>query len=56
MEYFCKCINIGRLAAFKPVPGRTGTILQKIPTKEFYYLKRVCVDREARHWWEAERH
>jgi hypothetical protein len=63
MAYFCEKINAGRVGTrFKPVSmARMGRLLERIPTKDLYYLKRVCDD--ARHfskkfWWElnAKKH
>ena len=57
MEYFCKKINAGRAGTrFKPVSmARMGRVLQAIPTKDLYYLKRICDDSQhfsKRFWWE----
>ena len=57
MEYFCEKINAGRVGtSFKPVSmARMGRVLQAIPTKDLYYLKRICDDSKhfsKRFWWE----
>lgn len=57
MEYFCKRINAGRIGTkWKPVSmPRMGRILQGIPTKDLYYLKRICDDSRIfsqRFFWE----
>jgi hypothetical protein len=63
MTHFCQRINAGRVGTqFKPVSmARMGRILQAIPTKDLYYLKRVCDDAKhfsKRFWWElnAQKH
>ena len=57
MRYFCERINPGRVQdGLSPVSmGRMGKLLQKIPTKDLYYLKRVCDDAgnfSKKFWWE----
>lgn len=64
MEYFCKKINAGRVGVrfngrpLQPIAmPRMGKILEQIPTKDLYYLKRICDD--ARHlskkfWYELD--
>ena len=44
MEYFCQQLNKSRVQdGLAPVTmGRMGKMLQEIPTKDLYYLKRVC--------------
>ncbi|MEK7132473.1 MAG: hypothetical protein AAB830_00280 [Patescibacteria group bacterium] len=44
MKYFCERINSGRLrdGLSKITMGRMGKTLEKIPTKDLYYLKSVC--------------
>ena len=44
MKYFCERINSGRLrdGLAKITMGRMGKTLEKIPTKDLYYLKSVC--------------
>jgi len=57
MRYFCDRLNTGRTRdGLPPVSmGRMGKLLQKIPTKDLYYLKRVCDDAmnfSKKFWWE----
>ena len=57
MKYFLSYINPGRASdGLAPVTmGHLGKILEKIPTKDLYYLKRVCSDSpnfSKRFWWE----
>ena len=57
MKYFCDNINPGRAQdGLPPVSmGRMGKMLQQIPTKDLYYLKRVCDDSQnfsKKFWWE----
>ena len=57
MEYFSQQINPSRVRdGLKPVSmGRMGKMLEKIPTKDLYYLKRVCDDSmnfSKKFWWE----
>jgi hypothetical protein len=44
MKYFCQELNKTRVPdGLPPVSmGRMGKLLQKIPTKDLYYLKSVC--------------
>jgi hypothetical protein len=56
MKYFCERLNPGRVKdGLAPVSmGRMGKILQQIPTKDLYYLKRVCEDSQnfsKKFWW-----
>lgn len=46
MRYFCKTLNVSRLRdGLPPISmGRMGKLLEKIPTKDLYYIKRVCDD------------
>jgi len=46
MQYFCKHLNRARTQdGLLPISmGRMGKLLQKIPTKDLYYMKRVCDD------------
>ena len=48
MEYFCEKLNRTRardgLSAI--TMGRMGKLLEKIPTKDLYYIQRVCNDAE----------
>ncbi len=57
MKYFCERLNSGRLVdGLPPVSmGRMGKMLQAIPTKDLYYLKKVCDDSmnfSKKFWWE----
>jgi len=46
MKYFMQQLNTSRITDGVPplTMGRMGKILEKIPTKDLYYLKRVCDD------------
>lgn len=46
MKYFIDRINPGRMRDGLPklTMGRMGKILEQIPTKDLYYLKRICDD------------
>ncbi|RJQ35032.1 hypothetical protein C4556_00730 [Candidatus Parcubacteria bacterium] len=48
MKYFCEQLNRGRVRDGLPSisMGRMGKLLEKIPTKDLYYIKRVCDDAE----------
>jgi hypothetical protein len=48
MEYFCQKLNRSRARDGLPkiTMGRMGKMLQNIPTKDLYYIKRVCDDAE----------
>jgi len=57
MKYFCERINAGRLRDGLPLitMGRMGKTLEKIPTKDLYYLKSVCDQAQnfsKKFWWE----
>lgn len=57
MTYFCQRLNVQRLRDNYPkiTMGRMGKMLEKIPTKDLYYLKRVCDDSKnfsKKFWWE----
>ena len=57
MRYFCRQLNIGRVRDNLPAVtmGRMGKLLQKIPTKDLYYLKRICDDSSnfsKKFWYE----
>lgn len=57
MRYFVKRLNPGRINDGLPTitMARMGKILEKIPTKDLYYLKRVCDDSKnfsKKFWWE----
>lgn len=59
MKYFLERINASRVAdGFRPITmGHMGRLLQKIPTKDLYYLKRVCDDApnfSKKFWWEID--
>jgi hypothetical protein len=45
-KYFCNELNKSRVRdGLAPISmGRMGKTLEKIPTKDLYYLKRVCDD------------
>ena len=58
-RYFCDKINIQRIKDGYPkvTMGRMGKILESIPTKDLYYLKRVCDDSKnfsKKFWWELD--
>ena len=48
MEYFCEKLNKSRAGdGLRLITmGRMGKMLEKIPTKDLYYMKRVCDDAE----------
>jgi hypothetical protein len=57
MRYFCQELNKARVPdGLPPISmGRMGKMIEKIPTKDLYYLKTVC--ERAPHfskkfWWE----
>ena len=57
MRYFCDRLNKSRVRdGLPPISmGRMGKLLQKIPTKDLYYLKRVCDDAQnfsKKFWYE----
>lgn len=57
MQYFCERLNPGRVRdGYGPITmGRMGKLLQEIPTKDLYYLKKVCDDSanfSKKFWWE----
>jgi len=59
MEYFCGRLNVGRIRDGYPKIsiGRMAKILEAIPTKDLYYLKRVCDDAKdfsKKFWWELD--
>ena len=59
MKYFCDRLNASRLRDGLPAMtmGHMGKTLEKIPTKDLYYLKRVCDDAgnfSKRFWWELD--
>lgn len=59
MRYFCQELNRARVPDGLPPlsMGRMGKLLEKIPTKDLYYLKSVC-DRaphfSKKFWWEIK--
>lgn len=59
MRYFCKELNRTRArdGYEKITMAHMGKILEQIPTKDLYYLKRVCNDSSdfsKRFWWELD--
>lgn len=57
MQYFCDKLNSTRLRdGLNAISmGRMGKLLEAIPTKDLYYLKRVCDDAfnfSKKFWWE----
>jgi hypothetical protein len=59
MKYFLDRLNPSRLRDGLPklTMGRMGKILEQIPTKDLYYLKRICDDSanfSKRFWWELD--
>ncbi|HET8581034.1 MAG TPA: hypothetical protein VFL98_01030 [Candidatus Paceibacterota bacterium] len=57
MRYFLERLNPERIAdGYPPMTmSRMGKLLEKIPTKDLYYLKRVCDDAKhfaKKFWWE----
>ena len=48
MRYFCERINTARMRDGYPKMsmGRMGKTLEKIPTKDLYYIKKVCDEAE----------
>ena len=59
MRYFVAELNRTRIrdGLDKLTMGRMGKILENIPTKDLYYLKRVCDDSanfSKRFWWELD--
>ncbi|OGG50288.1 hypothetical protein A2763_01330 [Candidatus Kaiserbacteria bacterium RIFCSPHIGHO2_01_FULL_54_36] len=58
MKYFCQELNKTRVRdGLAPITmGRMGRTLEKIPTKDLYYLKKVCDDAgnfSKKFWWEV---
>ena len=58
MKYFIERINPGRMQdGLAPLTmGRMGKLLQQVPTKDLYYLKRVCDDAmhfSKKFFWEV---
>lgn len=59
MKYFCERLNAERLQDGLPLitMGRMGKLLEKIPTKDLYYLKSVCDNAKnfsKKFWWEID--
>lgn len=59
MRFFCTELNRTRIrdGLDKITMGRMGKILEDIPTKDLYYLKRVCEDSanfSKRFWYELD--
>jgi hypothetical protein len=57
MKYFLEQVNMARVAdGFRAMSmGHMGKLLQKIPTKDLYYLKSVCDNSKnfsKKFWWE----
>jgi hypothetical protein len=57
MRYFCDQLNSARSRDGLPTitMPRMGKLLEQIPTKDLYYLKRVCDDAgnfSKRFWYE----
>jgi len=57
LQYFRQRLNIDRTRDGYPAltMGRIGKTLQGIPTKDLYYLKKVCDDSKnfsKKFWWE----
>ena len=57
MRYFCAKLNVSRERdGLSPITmGRMGKTLEKIPTKDLYYLKRICDEAgnfSKKFWWE----
>jgi hypothetical protein len=63
MRFFCKELNKTRIRDnLEPITmARMGKILEGIPTKDLYYLKRSCEDSanfSKKFWWslDAKKH
>ena len=59
LKYFMSKLNVGRVRDGYPALtiGRMGRVLQGIPTKDLYYLRRVCDDSKdfsKKFWWEIK--
>lgn len=57
MRYFLSQLNPSRVSdGLPPISmGRMGKMLEKIPTKDLYYLKSVCEKAQnfsKKFWWE----
>jgi hypothetical protein len=58
MRYFAERLNPSRMKdGYPPLTlARMGRVLEAIPTKDLYYLKRVCEDAKdfsKKFWWEV---
>lgn len=56
MRYFCERLNGDRIRDGYPkiTLARMGKTLEKVPTKDLYYLKKVCDDANnfsKKFWW-----
>lgn len=59
MRYFCDRLNASRdKTHFERITmSRMGKILEGIPTRDLYYLQRVCKDSKdfsKKFWWEVD--
>ncbi|MBI5003592.1 hypothetical protein HZC00_00650 [Candidatus Kaiserbacteria bacterium] len=59
MKYFCDRINPSRMQEGLPkvTMSRMGKLLEKIPTKDLYYLKSVCDKAKnfsSKFWYELD--
>ena len=59
MQYFRQRLNLERNKDGYPIitMARMGKLLEKIPSKDLYYLKRVCDDAKnfsKKFWWELK--
>lgn len=59
MRYFMRQLNLARMRDGLPLltMARMGKLLQGIPTKDLYYLKRICDDAphfSKKFWWEMK--
>lgn len=59
MRFFCGELNASRRADGLPLinMARMGKTLEGVPTKDLYYLKRVCNDARnfsKKFWWEID--
>ncbi len=59
MRHFCERLNVQRARDGFPAitMAHMGKILEGIPTKDLYYLKRVCSDSKnfsKKFWWELK--
>lgn len=57
MRHFCNQLNTTRRRDGLPIitMSRMGLLLEKIPTKDLYYFKRICEDAKdfsKKFWWE----